>query len=113
MNIYLPPSKLEFKQFVDTKTKTADSQLLPTKGFKKLTIPAFIDHHTTPTIIFALADTNYNIFGSLFLQTYCETIDTEHSCLVLKNKLSKAPGYRWVSLRRPNLLMMHFRKMKG
>ena len=84
MNTYLPPSKHEFKQFLDTKTKTADCQLLPTKGFKKLTIPAFIDHHGTPTISFAIADTTYNIFGSPFLQTYCETIDTEHSCLVLK-----------------------------
>ena len=37
--------------------------------------------------MFATADTDYNIFGFPFLQTYCKTIDSEHSCLILKNSI--------------------------
>ena len=81
---YLSSSKHEIKQDVDTKTKTANSQLQPTESCVKLTLPPIKDQHATLTNTFAIADTKNIFLGVLFLQTYCKTIDTELYCLILK-----------------------------
>ena len=83
---YLSPSKHELKQDVDTKLRTASSQLLPPEGIVKLTLNPFRDHHATLTTTFAIADTKYNIPGLSLLQTWCTTIDTEFSSLFLSIK---------------------------
>ena len=84
---YLSPSIYELKKDVDTKLGTANSQLLPTEGTAKLTLLPFRDHLATLSTTFAIADTNYSNFGIPFLQTYCETLDTERSCPIPKNKV--------------------------
>ena len=76
---YLSPLKYELRQDVDTRLRTAKSQLLPNEGNDKPTLLPFRDHHATLTITLAFADTKYNNFGCPFLQTYRETTDTKIS----------------------------------
>ena len=84
MKAYPSPSEYELKQDVDTKVRTASSQILPIEGIFKLTFLPFRDNHATLTITFAKAHTKNNILGLPFLNTCCKTIDTENSCFILK-----------------------------
>ena len=85
MKTYLSPYKNELKQNVDTKLKTANSQLLRSKSIVKLTLLPFTDNHEI--IISAIAVRKYIIIGLLFLQNPCEATDIEHSCLISKHNI--------------------------
>ena len=77
-------STYELEQNVEKKLGNAMSQFLPTEGIVKLTLLPFRDHHATLATTFAIADTKCNISGFSFLQTYCQTLGTEHTCPILK-----------------------------
>ena len=69
------------------KTTNGENSVISIKGMFKLTLLPFSDHSATLAITFAIADKKYNILGLLFLQTYCESIDSEHSQLILNYNL--------------------------
>ena len=71
------------------KKRLDSNQLLPTGGLVKLTLVLIRDHHATLTTTFPRADTKYIVVALTSLQTFCNTIATEHSYPILKYNLHK------------------------